>query len=118
MKTVMSPELVIGLSSKYLMEAKNGELWLCLDELENFVEIPIQKMTQSLSFWVEASTEQWKDRSGIDVEVRDNSYDYGEYKIAGLRERLEPAPLDFLVDEGFIEKDEWTKIYFRILYTN
>ncbi len=85
--------------------------WLCCETLGRYVNIP----SKTKYIWAEASKEQWKDKSGIEVKVKQehlNNKNYeGEYSEGYLCYPLR----NFLKSKGFISRN-WTTLYFRILY--
>lgn len=114
---VSSPRLVKD--GRYSLGTR-ARRWLCLDELTTYIEVPKAK-----SYWIEASTQQWRDGSGCPVTVRitrqpsccyREHYECAEYRDrdrqwCGLHDVLTPKLTQLGVIPG------WPKtIWFRLRY--
>ncbi len=84
--------------------------WLCIDKLAEYVDIP----SGVEYIWVEASKQQWKDNSGI--EVNTTSSFRGSYSTDDDKGYLCTEVQNKLRQHGFIKSGVWTTIYFRVLY--
>ena len=87
-----------------------GYPWFCVVDLERFFEVPEHATT----YWVEANTRQWPDRSGQRVRVRLDSYGKSEWEGEHGWDNLYPALLRPLHKLGVGAQPK--AIYFRLVY--
>ena len=106
--TLISPKLCLGsnLFDDYWVSDDLVRSWLCRTELAKHVFIP--KNTKRI--WVEASKQQWKDNSGIKIQVNRLGYCWSNDK----KNFLCIEQINYLNNNGFIEETEWTTLYFRV----
>lgn len=119
MAVVRSPKLTMVLDSwhsdgDWLCKADLIEdNWLCVEELSKFIHIPKAKF-----YWLEANTQQWKDRSGCRVEVYLAICRSPKYRLNRNTPWLSLAfPLiGFLQKLGLTTEIDFKTVYFRLLY--
>lgn len=119
MKTVLSPKLF---NDGFVLATARDTYWCCVSALEKYVEIPPAKC-----YWLQASTKQWEDRSGVALAVRIKSpldvrwltnYHNAEWRVApGEAWQLLYDVLNKSLRHLGLHSDGPSKtIYFRLLY--
>ncbi len=85
----------------------------CLGALEDYIDIP-----DSTSYWLEASDQQWPDRSGLRVKVKIGHYTpwYASDVTRGRWNELCSALRYYLRKLGCVSEGPPKVIYFRLLY--
>ncbi len=91
------------------------DYWCCIKALERYIEVPKAEI-----YWLEASNQQWKDRSGTAAQIQARFYCPLQfaYRTNAIRRwsPLYPAITRSLVRLGADVRGGIKTIYFRLLY--
>ena len=119
MNTICSPRLHLHYYGMNLLDV-NDNFYCCKEGLEDLLEVP-----KAQYYWLEASTTQWKDRSGISIEIRKEQDWVNQNSWWILYKRKKTTDWGDLSIQMDVQITKWLKtlgfdksitIYFRLLY--